>query len=165
MVDDPPYWKSPQPNLTPVFLDYSFCVVTSPRIQDQNVSILVEFAQKPLDLINEQFNVILAMLGITLSACKWTPMDVYEALANSSCIWECVVCGLPNFSSSLFESSTIEATNYFWPLDTDLPDKSHIESIYTVNQLIYWIYTSHVDSSWIPATYLFAISKETHLQL
>ena len=69
--------------------------------------------------------------------CMQMNTHVYEALANSSCIWECVVCGLPNFSSSLFESSTIEATNYFWPLDTDLSDKSHIESIYTVNQLIY----------------------------
>ena len=66
--------------------------------------------------------------------CMQMNTHVYEALANSSCIWECVVCGLPNFSSSLFESSTIEATNYFWPLDTDLSDKSHIESIYTVNQ-------------------------------
>ena len=62
--------------------------------------------------------------------CMQMNTHVYEALANSSCIWECVVCGLPNFSSSLFESSTIEATNYFWPLDTDLSDKSHIESIY-----------------------------------
>ena len=58
IVVDPPYWKSPQPNLTPVFLDYSFFVATSPQIQEQYVSILVEFAQKPLDLINERFNVI-----------------------------------------------------------------------------------------------------------
>ena len=54
---------------------------------------------------------------------------VYEALANSSCIWECVSCGLPNFSSSLFESSTIQTTNYFWPLDSNLSDGSHSESI------------------------------------
>ena len=66
--------------------------------------------------------------------CMQMSTHVYEALANSSCIWECVVCGLPNFSSSLFESSTTKVTNYFWPLDTDLSDKSHNESIYTVNQ-------------------------------
>ena len=38
--------------------------------------------------------------------CMQMNTHVYEALANSSCTWECVICGLPNFSSSLFESST-----------------------------------------------------------
>ena len=66
----PPYGKNPQPNSTPVFLDYLFSVETSPRLQDQNVSIRVKFAQKSLDLINERFNAILAMFGITLSACR-----------------------------------------------------------------------------------------------
>lgn len=56
---------------------------------------------------------------------------VYEAIANSSCIWECVVCGLPNFSSSLFESSTIQTTNHFWPLDSNLTDTSYEQSILT----------------------------------
>ena len=56
---------------------------------------------------------------------------IYEALANSSYIWEYVVCGLPNFSSSLFDSSMIRATNYFWPINLDLPDKRHSESIFT----------------------------------
>ena len=29
---------------------------------------------------------------------------IYEALANTSCIWECDQCGFPNFSSSLLSS-------------------------------------------------------------
>ena len=40
------------------------------QTQDQYVSILVEFAQKPLDLINEGFNVIPVIFVIMLSACK-----------------------------------------------------------------------------------------------
>lgn len=66
---------------------------------------------------------------------------VYEALANSSCIWECVSCGLPNFSSSLFESSTIQTTNYFWPLDSNLSDGSHSESILNQPQSTVYINT------------------------
>ena len=66
--------KNPQSNSTPVFLDYSFSVETSPRLQDQNVGIRVNFAQKQLDLINERFNTILAMFGITLSASRWAPI-------------------------------------------------------------------------------------------
>lgn len=46
--------------------------------------------------------------------CKQMSTHIYEALANSSYIWECVVCGFPNVSSSLFDLSTIRATNYFW---------------------------------------------------
>ena len=44
---------------------------------------------------------------------------IYEALANSSCIWECDQCGFPNFSSSLMTSLTeIQSTNMFSPLDS-----------------------------------------------
>ena len=108
-------------------------MATSPRIQDQNVSILVEFALKPLDLINERLQCNYCDVWYHVK-CMQMSTQVYEALANSSCIWECVVCGLPNFSSSLFKSSTIQATNYFWSLDLDLSDTRHNESILT-NQI------------------------------
>ena len=43
---------------------------------------------------------------------------VYDALANSSCMWICCDCGLPSFSSSLFDSrSEILSSNFFSPLD------------------------------------------------
>ena len=119
---------SPQPNSTPVFLDYSFFLVTSPQIQHHYVSILVELAQKPLDLINEQFNVIPAISGYHVK-CMQMSTHIYEALTNSSCIWESAACGLPNFSSSLFDSSTIRTKNYFWPLYSDLSRNG--ESIYS----------------------------------
>ena len=51
--------------------------------------------------------------------CMHMNTRIYEALANSSCIWECADCGLPNFSSSLFESlDAIQVTNPFWPLNS-----------------------------------------------
>ena len=33
-------------------------------------------------------------------------ISTYDALANSSCVWECTGCGLLNFSNSLLDSST-----------------------------------------------------------
>ena len=42
---------------------------------------------------------------------------VYEALANSSCSWICCQCDLPNFSSSLFDSTpSFINSNSFAPL-------------------------------------------------
>ena len=56
--------------------------------------------------------------------CVQMNTQIYNALANSSCIWECADCGFPNFSSSLFESlDAIQVTNHFWPLSP--PSKSN----------------------------------------
>ena len=39
---------------------------------------------------------------------------IYDSLANSSCIWVCTSCGLPNFSTSLFDSiHSINTSNSF----------------------------------------------------
>lgn len=44
----------------------------------------------------------------------------YEALANSSCVWRCNKCGIPNYSSSLLNSySYIEHSNRFSPINND----------------------------------------------
>lgn len=46
--------------------------------------------------------------------CLQMNSHIYEALANSSISWICCQCGLPNFSSSLFESSnSLESKNSF----------------------------------------------------
>ena len=53
--------------------------------------------------------------------CMQMSSQVYEALANSSCTWVCSNCGLPNFSSSLFESPAdigVIHSNLFSPLST-----------------------------------------------
>ena len=43
--------------------------------------------------------------------------QIYDSLANYSCIWVCTSCGLPNFSSSLLDSfSGAESFNSFEPL-------------------------------------------------
>ncbi|XP_068697563.1 uncharacterized protein [Montipora foliosa] len=42
---------------------------------------------------------------------------IYDSLANSSCVWICTSCGLPNFSTSLFDSiHSINTSNSFQPL-------------------------------------------------
>lgn len=45
----------------------------------------------------------------------------YDELADSSCIWLCAECGLPNYSSSVLLSreSTFESVNSFTPLSPD----------------------------------------------
>lgn len=40
--------------------------------------------------------------------CMFMPRQVYDALAQSNTSWHCVNCGMPNFSSSLFESTVYE---------------------------------------------------------
>jgi len=48
--------------------------------------------------------------------------EVYNSLANSSCTWICDQYGLPNFHSSLFNSSwsSLSSTNSFSALDSSL---------------------------------------------
>ena len=42
---------------------------------------------------------------------------IYDALANSSCLWICCDCGLPSFATSLFDySGCIETSSRFSPL-------------------------------------------------
>ena len=61
--------------------------------------------------------------------CMGMNTKIYEALAYSSCIWECSDCGFPNFSSSLFESlDAVSVTNRFWPLHTDPKSNSTLHS-------------------------------------
>lgn len=53
--------------------------------------------------------------------CMQMSSRVYKALANSLCTWVCSNCGLPNFSSSLFESPAdigVIHSNLFSPLST-----------------------------------------------
>ena len=44
---------------------------------------------------------------------------VYSTLVNSSCMWNCPTCGLPNFSDSFFDSSihSLNSPNVFEPLN------------------------------------------------
>ena len=84
--------------------------------------------------------------GVQCNCCViWYHVDcmIYEALANSSCIWECVDCGFPKFSSSLFESlDVVSVTNHFWPLH------SHSISSSTSNSTIEFGFPSGQNNSW-----------------
>ena len=61
--------------------------------------------------------------GVACDDCsKWyhtdfmhMPTQIYESLKNLS--WHCINCGLPNFSTNLFESINLESTNSFPILD------------------------------------------------
>ena len=52
--------------------------------------------------------------------CLAMPDAVFQALHNVS--WECVQCGLPNFSTSLFDTIIINSTNSFEPLTSPVSD-------------------------------------------
>ena len=52
---------------------------------------------------------------------------IYNALANTSISWQCCNCGIPNFSSSLFNSTpSLDNSNRFQPL-FDPRSHSHIQ--------------------------------------
>ena len=44
--------------------------------------------------------------------------EIYEALVNTSVEWICCNCGLPNFSSILFDEALPESTNGFETLSS-----------------------------------------------
>ena len=50
--------------------------------------------------------------------CLQMSTEIYEALANTSVEWICCNCGLPNFSSTLFDEAIPESTNGFETLSS-----------------------------------------------
>ena len=46
-------------------------------------------------------------------ACMGINTCIYESLASNNVSWQCCRCGMPNFSSSLFDSTISEHTNPF----------------------------------------------------
>ncbi|XP_072181424.1 uncharacterized protein [Diadema setosum] len=50
---------------------------------------------------------------------------IYEALANSSVSWQCVACGMPQFSTSLFDSHITNTWNSFESLHSISEDNSN----------------------------------------
>ena len=71
--------------------------------------------------------------GVQCDSCKlWYQQDcmgmgdhIYFALKNVS--WECFNCGLPNFSSSIFDLTLFETSNQFEPLSADNSKSSELE--------------------------------------
>ena len=57
---------------------------------------------------------------------------IYNALANSSCSWICCGCGLPNFSSSLFDTFGISTQNYYHSLSSP-SETSTLPSVLNTN--------------------------------
>jgi len=53
--------------------------------------------------------------------------EVYQGLHNVS--WECVNCGIPNFSSGLFDLTLFESINTYDPLKSDLTCNSEFSDI------------------------------------
>ena len=67
--------------------------------------------------------------------CMHITSPVYKALNNPNISWHCVNCGMPNFSTSLFESFMVNMSNTYDHLsDSNLPD-SPGQPIFTSSSL------------------------------
>jgi len=62
---------------------------------------------------------------------------VYDALANSSCMWICCDCGLPSFSSSFFDSSS--EVNEFCSAELNFPGYEILIEITAVLVVVFWL--------------------------
>ena len=62
-------------------------------------------------------------------AMSMTPFTMHT---NSSCSWICCGCGLPNFSSSLFDSFSISTQNYYHSLSSP-SETSTLPSVLNTN--------------------------------
>ena len=47
------------------------------------------------------------------AVCQGIPNHMYNIMNNSSICWHCIQCGMPNFTTSFFNSTTIETSNLF----------------------------------------------------
>ncbi|KAI8486093.1 hypothetical protein Bbelb_361930 [Branchiostoma belcheri] len=61
--------------------------------------------------------------------CMGMSAPVYNAINNPSVSWICCSCGLPNFSSSLFNTTVFETSNCFSSFDTSTSSTSPARSI------------------------------------
>ena len=52
--------------------------------------------------------------------CQGLDDYMYNILNSSNLSWECINCGIPNFSTTFFNSTSIESTNSYSLLDSDI---------------------------------------------
>ena len=79
--------------------------------------------QKPVKNNQERLQCDSCDLWYHTNCCRVNDI-VYNALANSYCSWICCECGLPNFSSSLFDTFDISMQNYYRSLPSSLISSS-----------------------------------------
>ena len=61
-------------------------------------------------------------------ACQNMRPTIYEHMNSSNCVWECLQCALPNYSSSLFDLHSISTSNSFSNLDSSTEDSQEVLS-------------------------------------
>ena len=58
--------------------------------------------------------------------CQGLDDYMYNILNSSNLSWECINCGMPNFSTTFFNSTSIESTNSYSLLDSDIQSPTNI---------------------------------------
>ena len=60
--------------------------------------------------------------------CENVRSQIYECMQNSNTTWECIQCGMPNFSTTLFDLTKLDNNNNPYSVLSDVPDHLNVSN-------------------------------------